>query len=210
MDQWRSKFSESFSLDRYWSIGCSSLGWILVPRGNGGKRPKKGKIGQRIGEKIGHSPVSAISPVGPKSVLLPFFPISSWRPEIGFVPGNSDCNPCRKSLTLQPLLFWTQRRGKPRQNSEGSSLCGTPKILGKERKTDQKARESSQRKKKGKEELEGQGLSNKRDPKNLLRLFLVDNLQGQKTLTSKNKPEYGHVTLILKGLFGGYHGYTST
>ena len=25
MDQWRSKFSESFSLDRYWSIECSSL-----------------------------------------------------------------------------------------------------------------------------------------------------------------------------------------
>ena len=24
MDQWRSKFSESFSLDRYWSIECSS------------------------------------------------------------------------------------------------------------------------------------------------------------------------------------------
>ena len=27
MDQWRSKFSESFSLDRYWSIECSSLFW---------------------------------------------------------------------------------------------------------------------------------------------------------------------------------------
>ena len=26
MDQWRSKFSESFSLDRYWSIEFSSLG----------------------------------------------------------------------------------------------------------------------------------------------------------------------------------------
>ena len=25
MDQWRSKFSESFSLDRHWSIECSSL-----------------------------------------------------------------------------------------------------------------------------------------------------------------------------------------
>ena len=25
MDQWRSKFSESFSLDRYWSIECSPL-----------------------------------------------------------------------------------------------------------------------------------------------------------------------------------------
>ena len=25
MDQWRSKFSESFSLDQYWSIECSSL-----------------------------------------------------------------------------------------------------------------------------------------------------------------------------------------
>ena len=25
MDQWRSKFSKSFSLDRYWSIECSSL-----------------------------------------------------------------------------------------------------------------------------------------------------------------------------------------
>ena len=25
MDQWRSKFSESFSLDRYWSIECPSL-----------------------------------------------------------------------------------------------------------------------------------------------------------------------------------------
>ena len=25
MDQWHSKFSESFSLDRYWSIECSSL-----------------------------------------------------------------------------------------------------------------------------------------------------------------------------------------
>ena len=25
MDQWRSKFSESFSLDRYWSIEYSSL-----------------------------------------------------------------------------------------------------------------------------------------------------------------------------------------
>ena len=27
MDQWRSKFSESFSLDRYWSIECSSPVW---------------------------------------------------------------------------------------------------------------------------------------------------------------------------------------
>ena len=27
MDQWRSKFSESFSLDRHWSIECSSLLW---------------------------------------------------------------------------------------------------------------------------------------------------------------------------------------
>ena len=25
MDQWRSKFSESFSLDQYWSVECSSL-----------------------------------------------------------------------------------------------------------------------------------------------------------------------------------------
>ena len=25
MDEWRSKFSESFSLDQYWSIECSSL-----------------------------------------------------------------------------------------------------------------------------------------------------------------------------------------
>ena len=25
MDQWPSKFSESFGLDRYWSIECSSL-----------------------------------------------------------------------------------------------------------------------------------------------------------------------------------------
>ena len=29
MDQWRSKFSESFSLDRYWSIECSSLKHFL-------------------------------------------------------------------------------------------------------------------------------------------------------------------------------------
>ena len=29
MDQWHSKFSESFSLDRYWSIECSSLVWHL-------------------------------------------------------------------------------------------------------------------------------------------------------------------------------------
>ena len=36
MDQWRSKFSESFSLDRYWSIECSSLlkHW-LTSRPNG-------------------------------------------------------------------------------------------------------------------------------------------------------------------------------
>ena len=31
MDQWRSKFSESFSLDRYWSIECSSLRRSLDP-----------------------------------------------------------------------------------------------------------------------------------------------------------------------------------
>ena len=28
MDQYRAKFSESFSLDRYWSIECSSLMWV--------------------------------------------------------------------------------------------------------------------------------------------------------------------------------------
>ena len=33
MDQWRSKFSESFSLDRYWSIECSSLKEIDEKRG---------------------------------------------------------------------------------------------------------------------------------------------------------------------------------
>ena len=32
MDQWRSKFSESFSLDRYWSIECSSLLVLLCMR----------------------------------------------------------------------------------------------------------------------------------------------------------------------------------
>ena len=31
MDQWRSKFSESFSLDRYWSIECSSLLFMYGP-----------------------------------------------------------------------------------------------------------------------------------------------------------------------------------
>ena len=30
MDQWPSKFSESFGLDRYWSIECSSLPTVLV------------------------------------------------------------------------------------------------------------------------------------------------------------------------------------
>ena len=34
MDQWSSKFSESFSLDRYWSIECSSL--------EGGRNNRKG------------------------------------------------------------------------------------------------------------------------------------------------------------------------
>ena len=34
MDQWRSKFSESFSLDRYWSIECSSL--FFQDHGKGG------------------------------------------------------------------------------------------------------------------------------------------------------------------------------
>ena len=34
MDQWRSKFSESFSLDRYWSIECSSLSAMVLKRKN--------------------------------------------------------------------------------------------------------------------------------------------------------------------------------
>ena len=39
MDQWCSKFSESFSLDRHWSIECSSLLLFLENRH---LRPKAG------------------------------------------------------------------------------------------------------------------------------------------------------------------------
>ena len=45
MDQWRSKFSESFSLDRYWSIECSSL--FLRLCGGFGSGSEKGVFWKR-------------------------------------------------------------------------------------------------------------------------------------------------------------------
>ena len=43
MDQWRSKFSESFSLDRHWSIECSSLFFPPIPFTQSKTQQLKGK-----------------------------------------------------------------------------------------------------------------------------------------------------------------------
>ena len=73
--------------------------------------------------------------------------------------------PVWNSLTLQPLLFWKEQGFFP-QKSKGFSLRGTPKILGKGRKTHKKSKENRKTKKQGnrkKQGLEGQGF---RTPQN--------------------------------------------
>ena len=67
----------------------------------------------------------------------------------------------RSTLTLQPLLFWRKEK-KARENPEkrkGFSLCGTPKIHGKERKSAPKKQGKSEKSKENrkKQGLEGQG-----------------------------------------------------
>ena len=61
-------------------------------------------------------------------------------------------------MTLQSLLLWTKQL-KVHKKSKGFSLCGTPKILGVERKNAQESQENRKTKKQGnrkKQGLEGQ------------------------------------------------------
>ena len=60
MDQWRSKFSESFSLDRYWSIECSSLQlylWLAIC--NSDLRAVSPTFGPKIGQFHCHAHLKA-------------------------------------------------------------------------------------------------------------------------------------------------------
>ena len=88
------------------------------------------------------------------------------------IPEKIPERPCKRSLTLQSLLFWKKQGFFPKK-SKGFSLRRTPKILGgKEKKNAQKSKENRKKQKKNGKSKEIAEKSKEKGGSGLSELFL--------------------------------------
>ena len=115
---------------------------------------KEGVSGPEIAAQSRTSLATSITPLNRNAALLC---LASEITSEGVRDGhrNSQKNRCdfgvlrAKTMTLQPMLVWKKQR-KPLEKSKGSTLCGTHKIHGEERKYTRKwSQEESKTKSKG-------------------------------------------------------------
>ena len=125
---------------------------LLAPSGKGRKRQKKGDFGrfQPISRKGGQTPRSG----GFQFWVAPlWFGCRSCMRRFERFRFSVPMDPLRKRfvsasiLPDPPILAFLEKARVFPQKSKGFSLCGTPKILGKERKNAQKSKENRKTKK---------------------------------------------------------------